>query len=72
MLKKALVISTIFLLAQNAFASNSANFSQIITDSNVNKSGISVVIKDLETGRDEYKLHANRPINPASTQKIIS
>lgn len=72
MLKKTLVISAIFLLAQNVFAANSANFSQIITDSNVNKSGISIVIKDLESGKDEYKLHANRPINPASTQKIVT
>ena len=72
MLKKLLILVLVLLSARISYAVSVADFSGVIADSNVNKSGISVSVIDLETGKEEYKLHSKRPLNPASVQKIIT
>ena len=43
-----------------------------ISKSSVNKSAISVSIKDVNTGKSIFKLHANQPKMPASTLKLVT
>ena len=43
-----------------------------ISKSNVNKSAVSVSIKDVNTGKSIFKLHANQPQMPASTLKLVT
>ncbi len=43
-----------------------------VKSTNINKSAISVSVKDLKTGKQVYQLNANKPVNPASTQKLVT
>ena len=43
-----------------------------IAQSSVNKSAISISVKDVSTGKAIYKLNEHQPKNPASTLKVIT
>ena len=43
-----------------------------INSADINKSAISVSVKDLGTGKEIYSLNSNKPVNPASTQKLVT
>lgn len=72
MLKKFSIIFALLILAQSVWANDNASFSDIISESPVNKAGISISIINLNTGKGVFKLHAKRPQNPASVQKLIT
>ena len=72
MLKKFFIISAMLFMSQASFASGNANFSGIISDSNVSKSGVSMTVVDVKTGKEVYKLHSKQYFHPASVQKLIT
>ena len=43
-----------------------------IAQSDINKSGVSVSVRDIETGERVYELHGEKPVMPASTLKLIT
>ena len=43
-----------------------------IKASSINRSAISVSIRNIQTGAEIYSLHAQRPVTPASTQKLVT
>lgn len=68
------IIISIFLLlsvilGNNAYA-NSIN--KAISDSGINKSAISISIKDTTTGSTIYELNSKTPTPPASTLKVVT
>ena len=65
-----LFILTIFSVIQsNAFASP---IDKTISTSGINKSAVSVSVKDVETGKTIYKLNEKHPAVPASTLKMVT
>lgn len=43
-----------------------------LTESGVNKSAVSISVKNAETGKTLYQLHQKQPMNPASTLKMLT
>ncbi len=65
----SLILGIILSAQIAAFASC---FDKTISKSNVNKSAVSVLIKDINSGKVIYKLHENQPKMPASTLKLVT
>ena len=61
---------SILLLMQNSV--NAGVIDKTISNSGINKSSISVSVKDVKTGKTIYKLHDKKPSMPASTLKLIT
>ena len=73
MLKKAFSVTLFTLLTTTAaFATGNADFSGVISESNVNKSGVSLTVTDINLGKEVYKLHSKQHFHPASIQKMIT
>ena len=60
----------IFLFCNTAAYAESIN--KVISNSGVNKSAISVSIKDANTGKTVFSLNPNQPMPPASTLKLLT
>ena len=72
-MKKILLTGLTILLATFAFPAFAADsINKVIAESNINKSAISISVKDLKTGKTVFALHENKPVNPASTQKLVT
>ena len=48
------------------------SINKIISNSNIPKGAISVSVKDINTGKAVFELNEDRPVNPASTQKLVT
>ena len=53
-----------------SYAADSIN--KVISKSGIDKSAVSISVKDIKNGKTVYSLHQDRLINPASTQKLIT
>ena len=51
---------------------SAAAIDRTIGQSDINKSGVSVSVRDIETGESVYELHGEKPVMPASTLKLIT
>jgi len=72
-MKKILTLTFGLLLTVNtAFAGLRQELSNVISQSKINSSSISVSVKNAKTGKTAYELNAKMPVSPASTQKIIT
>ncbi len=60
---------TMFLTATSVCAQS---ITKVITDLGINKSAVSVSVKDVKTGDEVYSLNKKTPMSPASTLKIIT
>ena len=61
------------MLSNIAFGAGlKSEINDVITKSGINKGGISISVKNAQTGKVVYELNENMPISPASTQKIIT
>ncbi len=67
--KFAILILT-FLMTISIASANAID--KAISNSNINKSAVSVSVKDSKTGKVIYALNAQKPVSPASTLKIIT
>ncbi|MCR5265476.1 MAG: D-alanyl-D-alanine carboxypeptidase/D-alanyl-D-alanine-endopeptidase [Cyanobacteria bacterium RUI128] len=73
MKKFLLILTIIFGITVNcAQAGLKSDINDVITKSNINKSSISISLKNASTGKTVYELNPNMPVSPASTQKIIT
>ncbi|MBD5402822.1 D-alanyl-D-alanine carboxypeptidase/D-alanyl-D-alanine-endopeptidase [bacterium] len=66
------IISIILSLCFTVSAANANNIDKTINDLNINKSAISVSIKDVQNGNTVYSLNENTPMVPASTLKLVT
>lgn len=60
----------LFLSGLTVNAADSIN--KVVSQSGINKGAISVSVKDLKTGKEVYSLNQDKPVPPASTQKLIT
>ena len=66
-----ILIALLILFSTHA-KSYSASIDRTISNSGINKSAVSVSVKEVETGKTVYKLHDKQPSMPASTLKLIT
>lgn len=60
----------LFLSGTVSFSADS--ISKVVDNSGINKSAISVSVKDFHTGKTIYSLNADKPATPASTLKLVT
>ena len=60
----------LLLFQQNTASADSVD--KVLRASSINKGAISVSVKDIATGKSLYSHNSTQPVNPASTQKLIS
>lgn len=63
---------TFMLMLSGAVAFSADSINKVIDNSGINKSAISVSVKDFQTGKTLYSLNADKPANPASTLKLVT
>ena len=66
------IISLFFTFLMTIMTANAESINSVISDSNINKSSISISVKDVESGKILYKLNDKKPVNPASTLKVVT
>lgn len=73
MKKLILLLFVIFLSVINVSAKSvKGSFSQIISDSGINKDSIAISVRDVKTGKTIYALNDKIMMNPASIQKVLT
>ena len=72
-MKKLLGLSLALIIGlYGAVVSAAESIDKVIKSSNINKSAVSVSVRNLETGKKIYELNSLKPVNPASTQKLVT
>lgn len=66
------VVSLLLTLCLTITAANAESMTQMLSSLNINKSAVSVSIKDVNGGNTVFALNENMPMTPASTLKIIT
>ena len=66
------IVSLLLSLCFTFTAANAENITKTINSLNINKSAISVSVKDISDGDEVYSLNKSAPMIPASTLKIIT
>ena len=66
------LITLLMIVAGLAAESAPTDINRAISDSEIHKDAIAVSIKDVKSGNLLYELHSNKPMPPASTQKVIT
>ena len=69
-MKKLFAVLMTLLMFQ--LTANAGKIDKTIFQSGINKSAVSISVKDISTGKNVYSLNANTPKNPASTLKLIT
>lgn len=72
-MKKLLGLSLVLILGLYGAAANALEgIDKAIKESFVNKSAVSISVRNLKNGSEIYHLNSRRPLNPASTQKLVT
>ncbi len=66
------IISILAMLLLLAQSTNASSINNALSESQINKSSVSISVKDVETGKTIYELNSRKPVQPASTLKIIT
>lgn len=66
------IITAIMTLVMFSLPANSNNIEKVLSKQHVNKSAVSISVKDADTGEIIYTLNDQTPRQPASTLKIIT
>ena len=69
-MKKLFAVLMTLLMFQ--LTANAGKIDKTIFQSGINKSAVSISVRDVSTGKNVYSLNANTPKNPASTLKVIT
>ena len=72
MKKVVSIFALMTALAITLPVSAAESINKIISNSNISKGAVSVSVKDVNTGKTVFKLNEDRPVNPASTQKLVT
>lgn len=65
-------LNLILAISLSITTANASDIDKAIKDSDINDSAISISVKDLETGKTVYSLNSKKPMNPASTLKVVT
>ena len=66
------ILTVLFVLLTIQLSANAGKIDRTIFQSGINKSAVSISVKDTATGKNVYSLNSKTPKNPASTLKIIT
>ncbi len=66
------IISLLLSLCISVTCANAESITKVINSLNVNKSAVSISIKEIESGKSVYSLNEKTPMIPASTLKLIT
>ena len=66
------IILSLFLILGTQLEANSSSIDRTIFKSGINRSAVSVSVKDIKTGNTVYKLNDKQPQMPASTLKLVT
>ena len=69
-MKKYILTILAAIMTMSCTYANSVN--KAIFDSNVNRSAVSVSVKNVNTGKTVFSLNSQKPMNPASTLKAVT
>ncbi len=71
-MRKIVISILLFMTMIFSGAANADSINKAISDSGINKSAISISIKDIKTGASVYELNSKTPTPPASTLKLVT
>ena len=72
-MKKLISLLTVVIFMLSAMSADAANsIDKALRASGINRSAVSISVRDLKTGKEVYKLNNKKPVNPASTQKLVT
>lgn len=69
---KKLLITILLLAAGLCVQAKTPDINSAISDSGIHKDAISISVKNTVNRKVLYSLNSNKPINPASTQKVVT
>ncbi len=65
-------LNLFFVLCFTMLAANASSINGALKDSDINVSAISISVKDVNSGKTVYELNSKKPVNPASTLKVVT
>lgn len=66
------IITFLLSVCLSVSAASAENITKTINSLNINKSAVSVSVKDVKTGYEVYSLNSKSPMLPASTLKLVT
>lgn len=66
------IITLVCILTLTMLSASAESINKAISDSGINKSAISISVRDTKTGKILYKLNDKKPVTPASTLKAVT
>lgn len=66
------LLNLFIALLLTASAVNAASIDKALSESDINTGAVSISVRDTETGKVLYELNSKKPVNPASTLKILT
>ena len=66
------ILNLLLALSLTVTTATAASIDKALKDSEINNSAISISIKNVETGKTVYELNSKKPMNPASTLKVVT
>ena len=72
-MKKLLLLLLLFSFYTIGLSANASGMiDKALRTSSINRSAVSISVRDIKTGAQVYGLNAMKPVNPASTQKLVT
>ncbi|MBE7710083.1 MAG: D-alanyl-D-alanine carboxypeptidase/D-alanyl-D-alanine-endopeptidase [Cyanobacteria bacterium SIG32] len=65
-------LNILFAISLTITSANALSINDALKDSDINNSAISISVKDVSTGKTVYELNSRKPMNPASTLKVVT
>lgn len=66
------LLNLFIALLLTASAVSAASIDKALSESDINTGAVSISVRDTETGKVLYELNSKKPVNPASTLKILT
>jgi len=66
------ILNTLFALTLTLSSVNAESINDALRDSSINNSAVSISVKDVNSGKTVYELNSKKPMNPASTLKVVT
>lgn len=66
------LLNLFIALLLTASAVNAASIDKALSESDINTGAVSISVRDTESGKVLYELNSKKPVNPASTLKILT
>ncbi len=66
------ILNFLLAISLSITAVNAASINDALKDSDINNSAVSISVRDVESGKIVYELNSKKPMNPASTLKVVT